>query len=39
MEATVLDTLKSRVYKPILYRGQPVAVDYVFNMRLSLPRR
>jgi eukaryotic-like serine/threonine-protein kinase len=39
METTVLETLKSRVYKPILYQGQPVAVDYVFNMRLTLPRR
>ncbi|WP_225413072.1 TonB family protein [Stigmatella hybrida] len=39
MEATVLETLRSRVYRPILYRGQPVAVDYVFNMRLTLPRR
>ncbi|ADO71207.1 TonB family protein [Stigmatella aurantiaca] len=39
MEAPVLEALKSRVYKPILYQGQPVAVDYVFNIRLALPRR
>ncbi|WP_224245803.1 TonB family protein [Hyalangium gracile] len=39
METAVLDALRSRVYKPILYKGQPVAVDYVFNIKLQLPRR
>jgi len=39
MEQTVLEALQSRVYKPILYKGQVVAVDYVFNIKLQLPRR
>jgi serine/threonine-protein kinase len=39
MEQAVLEALKSRVYKPILYKGQPVAVDYVFNIKLQMPRR
>ncbi len=38
MEQVVLDSLQSRVYKPILYKGQVVAVDYVFNIKLQLPR-
>ena len=29
-----VEALQSRVYKPILYKGQPVAVDYVFNIKL-----
>jgi serine/threonine-protein kinase len=39
MEQTVVEALQSRVYKPILYKGQPVAVDYVFSVKLQLPRR
>ncbi|MBN1210644.1 MAG: TonB family protein [Myxococcaceae bacterium] len=39
MEQPVLEALESRVYKPILYKGQPVAVDYVFSIKLQLPRR
>ena len=39
MEETVLEALQSRRYKPILYKGQPVAVDYVFNIKLQMPRR
>jgi serine/threonine-protein kinase len=39
MEATVVEALQSRVYKPIQYKGQIVAVDYVFNIKLQLPRR
>jgi TonB family protein len=39
MEQSVVDALQSRTYKPILYQGQPVAVDYVFRVRLTLPRR
>ena len=39
MEQPVLEALQSRVYKPILYQGQPVAVDYVFNIKLQMPRR
>jgi len=39
MEQAVLEALTSRVYKPILYQGQAVAVDYVFNLKLALPKR
>ncbi|MFL5345890.1 MAG: TonB family protein [Hyalangium sp.] len=38
MEEAVLEALQSRVYKPILYKGQAVAVDYVFSIKLQLPR-
>jgi serine/threonine-protein kinase len=38
METAVVEALQSRIYKPILYKGQPVAVDYVFNIKLQLPR-
>jgi serine/threonine-protein kinase len=34
----VVSALKERQYKPITLRGQPVDVDYVFNLRLVLPR-
>jgi serine/threonine-protein kinase len=39
MEEAVVEALRSRIYKPILYKGKPVAVDYVFNIKLQLPRR
>jgi len=39
MEQAVLEALQSRIYKPILYKGQAVSVDYVFNIKLQLPRR
>jgi TonB family protein len=39
MEKAVLDALQSRSYKPILYQGHPVNVDYTFSMRLVAPRR
>jgi serine/threonine-protein kinase len=39
MEQAVVDALQSRVYKPILYKGQAVTVDYVFNIKLGLPKR
>jgi serine/threonine-protein kinase len=39
MEKAVLDALQSRVYKPIVWQGHPVNVDYVFSMRLVSPRR
>jgi TonB family protein len=39
MEQAVLEALQSRIYKPILYKGQAVAVDYVFNIKLALPKR
>jgi TonB family protein len=39
MEQAVVQALESRTYKPIVYQGQPVAVDYVFRIRLTLPAR
>jgi serine/threonine-protein kinase len=39
MEQAVLEALRSRVYKPMVYQGRTVAVDYVFNIRLVPPRR
>ncbi|CAM3158679.1 TonB family protein [Corallococcus sp. ZKHCc1 1396] len=39
MERSVLDSLQSRVYKPIQYQGRPVNVDYTFTMRLVAPKR
>ncbi len=39
MEQAVLESLRSRVYKPLQYQGRVVAVDYLFNIRLVLPRR
>jgi serine/threonine-protein kinase len=39
MNEAVVQSLQSRTYKPILLRGQAVAVDYVFNIRLVAPRR
>jgi serine/threonine-protein kinase len=37
MQQSVLDSLTSRKYSPITYQGHPVAVDYVFTIRLVLP--
>lgn len=37
MQQAVLDSLTSRKYSPITYQGHPVAVDYVFTIRLVLP--
>jgi TonB family protein len=39
MNEAVVQSLQSRVYKPITLQGRPVAVDYVFNIRLVAPRR
>ncbi|MBN9684028.1 MULTISPECIES: TonB family protein [unclassified Corallococcus] len=39
MDKAVLDSLQSRVYKPIQYQGRPANVDYTFTMRLVSPRR
>ncbi|HEX8704053.1 MAG TPA: TonB family protein [Myxococcaceae bacterium] len=39
MEQAVIQALESRTYKPILYQGQPVSVEYVFRVRLTLPAR
>ncbi|HYH95781.1 energy transducer TonB, partial [Hyalangium sp.] len=37
MEKAVLDALYASRYKPVTYQGKPVAVDYTFNIKLSLP--
>lgn len=37
MEQAVLSSLTSRKYSPITFQGRPVAVDYVFTIRLVLP--
>ena len=39
MNEAVVQALEARVYKPIQLQGKPVAVDYVFNIRLVAPRR
>jgi protein TonB len=39
MKQAVLDALYSRRYTPVLFNGQVVNVDYVFNIRLVLPTR
>jgi serine/threonine-protein kinase len=39
MNEAVVQALQSRTYKPITLQGTPVAVDYVFNIRLVAPRR
>jgi hypothetical protein len=36
MEKPVLDALATRRYKPILFEGKPVAVEYVFAIKLVL---
>ncbi len=38
MDNAVLDALYASRYKPVTFQGRPVAVDYVFNLRLQLPR-
>ena len=39
MDKAVVDSLRSRIFKPITYQGRPVSVDYVFDVRLVLPKR
>ncbi|HZI05633.1 MAG TPA: energy transducer TonB, partial [Archangium sp.] len=39
MNEAVVQSLHSRIYKPILLQGKAVAVDYVFNIRVVAPRR
>ncbi|MFP2934558.1 energy transducer TonB, partial [Pyxidicoccus sp. 3LG] len=39
MEKPVLEALQSRTYKPVIYQGHAVNVDYTFSMRLVAPRR
>lgn len=38
MDAEILSALATHRYKPVTYQGKPIAVDYTFNIRLSLPR-
>ena len=38
MDRAVVGALQSRRYRPMLFHGQPVDVDYTFNIKLSLPR-
>ncbi|NMO23362.1 protein kinase [Pyxidicoccus fallax] len=39
MEKPVIEALQSRTYKPVMYQGHAVNVDYTFTMRLVSPRR
>ncbi|HME90721.1 MAG TPA: TonB family protein, partial [Myxococcaceae bacterium] len=38
MEKAVLDALSTWRYKPVLYQGRPVSVDYLITVRLVLPQ-
>jgi periplasmic protein TonB len=38
MEKAVLEALATQTFKPVTFQGRPVSVDYVFNIRLALPR-
>jgi periplasmic protein TonB len=38
MEQAVLASLATRRYTPVMYQGRPVSVQYVFQIRLVLPR-
>jgi protein TonB len=35
MDKSLIDSLTSRRYSPVMYQGHPVAVDYVFTVRLK----
>ena len=39
MDKAVLDALSSRRYKPVLLGGKPVAVEYVFDIKLVLKEK
>jgi serine/threonine-protein kinase len=39
MDKPVLDALASRLYKPVLLEGKPVAVEYVFDIKLVLKEK
>jgi serine/threonine-protein kinase len=39
MEPAVFKSLQSRRYKPAEQNGQPVAVDYLFTIKVSPPPR
>lgn len=38
MDQAVLAALASKRYTPVMYQGRPVAVQYIFEFRLVLPR-
>jgi periplasmic protein TonB len=38
MEKAVLDALAAQKFKQATFQGRPVSVDYVFNIRLVLPK-
>lgn len=38
MDQAVLAALATRRYTPVMYQGRPVAVQYIFEIRLMLPR-
>jgi serine/threonine-protein kinase len=38
MDRAVVMALEARKYRPYLVNGQPVDIDYTFNIRLALPR-
>ncbi len=38
MDDAVIEALLSRKYRPATYQGRPIAVDYVFTVRLVLPK-
>ncbi len=38
MEKAVLDALATWRYKPVTFQGRPVAVEYIFTVRLVIPR-
>ncbi len=39
MDKAVLEALSSRRYKPVLLDGKPVAVEYVFDIKLVLKEK
>ena len=38
MDRAAVEALQSWRYRPVLFHGQPVDVDYTFRIKLSLPR-
>ncbi|MBU8894326.1 energy transducer TonB [Corallococcus sp. H22C18031201] len=38
MEKAVLDALAASRYKPVMFQGRAVQVDYTFNIKLAMPR-
>jgi protein TonB len=38
MDQAVLDAMATRRYRPVTYQSRPISVDYVFTIRLVLPK-